>query len=142
MNFRKIGRRLIASRNFMFFYNNWNALIFIGMSFFTGLRIFHDPALFSIFTNTGFGECLMNFFTTNYGFMGLFLMVPSMVKLYGIIKNKVSYRKISNIALFVIWTVAFFSFLFSAPPNLLSVLSGVGSLTAFGLLLKESAHDE
>lgn len=126
----------------MFFYNNWHALVFISMSFFTGLRIFHDPTLFNILTNKGFGECLMNFFTTNYEFVGLLLMVPSVVKLYGIIKNKVSYRKISNIALFVIWTLAFFSFLFSAPPNLLSVLAGAGSLTAFGLLLKESTHDE
>lgn len=126
----------------MVLYNNWHGLALFGMSFFAGIRIFNDPLLFQMFSSLGFGEGLMLQFILQYRIVGLCLIIPSLVKLYGIIMNKVIFRRVSNIALFVVWTLTFFSFIASTPPNLLGVLSATGSFSAFGLLLKESANNE
>lgn len=126
----------------MVLYNYWHGLVLIGMSFFSGIRIFNDPLLFQSFSSLGFGEGLMLQFILQYRIVGLCLIIPSLVKLYGIIMDKVKFRKVSNIALFVVWTLAFFSFVASTPPNLMSILAATGSFSAFGLLLKESAKNE
>ena len=126
----------------MILYNNWHGLALVGMSFFSGIRILNDPFVFQMFSSLGFGEGLMVQFILQYRIVGLSLVIPSLAKLYGIIMNKVIFRKVSNIALFVVWTLAFFSFIASTPPNLLSVFAATGSFSAFGLLLKESAKNE
>lgn len=126
----------------MVLYNNWHGLALVGMSFFSGIRIFNDPLLFQMFSSLGFGEGLMLQFILQYRIVGLSLIISSLAKLYGITMNKVTFRRVSNIALFVVWTLAFFSFIASTPPNLFSVFAGTGSFSAFGLLLKESANNE
>lgn len=74
----------------------------------------------------------------NHKAIGLVFLILGLIKLYGILKNKPSWRRFALAALSGVWMLFSISFLLSSPPNTLWLFSGSMAFLSFGIALRDN----
>lgn len=138
----KLASILENSKLFLFIYKNIDGLTLAIAGIWQALRIILGAASLGIFTNNSFFETLMVYFIGTSLFYASLLLLASFMKLLGILFNLRRTRQIGNIITFAYWTTMFFSFLFSHPPNSISLLAFTYVVLSFKLILKEGNRYE
>lgn len=138
----KLASILENSKLFLFIYKNIDGLTLAIAGIWQALRIILGAASLGIFTNNSFFETLMVYFIGTSLFYASLLLLASFMKLLGILFNLRRTRQIGNIITFAYWTTMFFSFLFSHPPNSISLLAFTYVILSFKLILKEGNRYE
>ena len=138
----KLASILENSKLFLFIYKNIDGLTLAIAGIWQALRIILGAASLGIFTNNSFFETLMVYFIETSLFYASLLLLASFMKLLGILFNLRRTRQVGNIITFAYWTTMFFSFLFSHPPNSISLLAFTYVVLSFKLILKEGNRYE
>ena len=131
----KLASILENSKLFLFIYKNIDGLTLAIAGIWQALRIILGAASLGIFTNNSFFETLMVYFIGTSLFYASLLLLASFMKLLGILFNLRRTRQVGNIITFAYWTTMFFSFLFSHPPNSISLLAFTYVVLSFKLIL-------
>lgn len=138
----KLASILENSKSFLFIYKHIDGLTLAITGIWHALRVILRAVSLDIFTNTSFFETLMVYFIKTSLFYAGLLLLASLMKLLGILFNLRRIRQIGNIITFAYWMTAFFSFLFSHPPNSISLLAFTYIVLSFKLILKEGNRHE
>lgn len=138
----KLASILENSKLFLFIYKYIDGLTLAIAGIWHSLRIISRAVSLDLFTNNSFFESLMVYFVETSLFYAGLLLFASLMKLLGILFNLRKTRQIGNIITFAYWMTMFFSFLFSHPPNSISLLAFTYIVLSFKLILKEGNRYE